>query len=121
MDEMWSALLLDSDQPILAEGSVCHTDGAKAYRWLSSPLNDGSLVDAAGLKLAKGEQNCITHTPAQHNVVVALSAATWAEVATACTVRRATSGQHYPEMSEDQTLSFPERTHWPSLAHSQTC
>ena len=52
VDEMWSALLLDSDQPVLVEGSVCHTDGAKAYCWLSSPLNDGSLVNAAGLKLS---------------------------------------------------------------------
>ena len=29
-----------------------HTDGAKAHRWLASPLNDGSLVNAAGLKLS---------------------------------------------------------------------
>ena len=60
MDEMWSALLLESDQPVLARGSVCHTDGAKAYRWLSSPLNDGTLVDAAGLKLS---HTCVKHKP----------------------------------------------------------
>ena len=45
---------------------------------------------------------------------VAMAEVAMAEVATACSVRRATSGQHYPEMSEDQTLSFPERTHWPA-------
>ncbi|CAE7744787.1 unnamed protein product [Symbiodinium sp. CCMP2592] len=47
------------EMPILA-GSVCHTDGAKAYRWLSSPLNDGTLVDAAGLKLS---HTCVKHKP----------------------------------------------------------
>ena len=51
---------LDSYQPVLAEGSVCHTDGAKAYRWLSTPLNDGSLVDAAGLQLS---HTCVKHKP----------------------------------------------------------
>ena len=60
LEEMWSALLLHSDEPILAKGSVCHTDGAKAYRWLSSPLNDGTLVDAAGLKLS---HTCVKHKP----------------------------------------------------------
>ena len=60
VEEMWSALLLHSDEPILAKGSVCHTDGAKAYRWLSSPLNDGTLVDAAGLKLS---HTCVKHKP----------------------------------------------------------
>ena len=39
---MWSVLLPDSDEPILAKGSVCHSDGTKAYRWLLSPLNDES-------------------------------------------------------------------------------
>ena len=60
VEEMWSALLLHSDEPILAKGSVCHTDGAKAYRWLSSRLNDGTLVDAAGLKLS---HTCVKHKP----------------------------------------------------------
>ena len=47
MEEMRSALLLDSDQPVLGFGSVCHTDGAKAYRTLktlcSTGLEDGDL------------------------------------------------------------------------------
>ena len=43
-----------------AKGSVCRTDGAKAYRWLSSPLNDGTLEDAAGLKLSHA---CVKHKP----------------------------------------------------------
>ena len=29
--------------PVLAEGSVCHTDAAKADRYLAGSLNDGSL------------------------------------------------------------------------------
>ena len=35
--------LLESNKPVLRKESVCHTDGAKAYRWLESPLNDGTL------------------------------------------------------------------------------
>ena len=43
MAEMTETLLLDSDEPVLAKGSVCHTNGAKAYRSLASPLNNGTL------------------------------------------------------------------------------
>ena len=57
--EMNEALLLESDRPLLSEGCVCHTDGAKAYRSLASPLNDGQLL-AAGLKLA---HTCVKHKP----------------------------------------------------------
>ena len=57
--EMNEALLLESDQPLLSEGCVCHTDGAKAYRSVASPLNDGQLL-AAGLKLAHA---CVKHKP----------------------------------------------------------
>ena len=51
VDEMRTALLLDSDEPVLASGSVCHTDGAKAYRNLASPLYDRRLLDFEGLRL----------------------------------------------------------------------
>ena len=43
--ELYGSLLLESDEPVLCKGSVCHTDGAKAYRWLESPLNDGTLIE----------------------------------------------------------------------------
>ena len=38
-------------------GSVCHTDAAKAYKHLSSPLHDGSLT--------KGDL-CLSHTCVKH-------------------------------------------------------
>lgn len=60
--EMKEALLLESDEPVLAEGSVCHTDGAKAYRQPVSALPAGALMDGSltkfGLKLA--------HSPVKH-------------------------------------------------------
>ena len=57
---LWRNVVRSAFEPILAKGSVCHTDGAKAYQWLSSPLNDGTLVDAAGLKLS---HTCVKHKP----------------------------------------------------------
>ena len=56
--EMDEALLLSSDQPVLAKGCVCHTDGAKAYRNLAAPLYDGSLLAYEHLKLG--------HTSVKH-------------------------------------------------------
>ena len=44
MQEMWSALLPDADEPALAKGMVCHTDGARAYWIFASPLCDGSKM-----------------------------------------------------------------------------
>ena len=58
--EMVDSLLLDSDEPVLAQGCVCHTDGAKAYRSLASPLHDGTLAQHASLKLA---HTCVKHKP----------------------------------------------------------
>ena len=52
--EMREALLLDADEAILAVGSVCHTDGAKAYR------NLASLLDFETLKLG---HTCVKHKP----------------------------------------------------------
>ena len=60
MDEMRTALLLDSDEPVLALGCVCHTDGAKAYRNLASPPYDGRLLDFEGLRLG---HTCVKHKP----------------------------------------------------------
>ena len=64
LEEMKEALLLESDKPVLAEGSVCHTDGAKAYRALASPTTEGPLVDGSltkfGLKLA---HTAVKHKP----------------------------------------------------------
>ena len=54
MQEMKDALLLESDQPVLTQGSACHTDGTKAYKQLASTgsaLRDGSLTQF-DLKLA---------------------------------------------------------------------
>ena len=51
IEEMEKALLLCSDEPVLAKGCVCHTDGAKAYRNLAAPLYDGSLLAYEHLKL----------------------------------------------------------------------
>ena len=45
LQEMREALLLDADDCILAVGSVCHTDGAKAYRNLAGPSHNSSLLD----------------------------------------------------------------------------
>ena len=59
VEEMRSALLLDSDEPVLALGSVCHTDGAKAYKTLKSPLHDGRLVEG-DLRLS---HTCVKHKP----------------------------------------------------------
>ena len=53
-------LLLESDKPVLAVGSVCHTDSAKAYRNLASPLYDGTLMDFEHLKLG---HTCVKHKP----------------------------------------------------------
>ena len=58
--EMRQHLLLDSDEPVLAVGSVCHTDCAKAYRNLASPLFDGTLMDFEHLKLG---HTCVKHKP----------------------------------------------------------
>ena len=70
--EMNEALLLESDQPLLSEGCVCHTDGAKAYRSLASPLNDGQLL-AAGLKLA---HTCVKHKHG-HPILSLLNVSRW--------------------------------------------
>ena len=35
IDEMTEALLLYSDEPVVGEGSICHTDGVKAYNDVS--------------------------------------------------------------------------------------
>ena len=40
IDEMTETLLLYSDKPVLGEGSVCHTDGAKADKTLASCTMD---------------------------------------------------------------------------------
>ena len=53
------SLLLESDEPVLRKASVCHTNGAKAYRWLEIPLNDGTLIENS-LKLA---HTCVKHKP----------------------------------------------------------
>ena len=58
--EMRQHLLLDSDEPVLAVGPVCHTDSAKAYRNLASPLYDGTLMDFEHLKLG---HTCVKHKP----------------------------------------------------------
>ena len=60
VDEMREALLLDSDEPVLGEGFVCHTDGAKAYRNLAGALYNGSLKDFECLKLG---HTCVKHKP----------------------------------------------------------
>ena len=58
--EMRQHLLLDSDEPVLAVGSVCHTDSAKAYKNLASLLYDGTLMDFEHLKLG---HTCVHHKP----------------------------------------------------------
>ena len=60
VEEMPSALLLDSDEPVRAVGSVYHTDGAKAYKTLKSPLHDGRLVEG-DLRLS---HTCVKHKQA---------------------------------------------------------
>ena len=77
VQEMKDALLLESDQPVLALGSVCHTDGAKAYKQLASTgsaLHDGSLTQFDDLKLAR---TCVRHKPPHPEFSKLLTANVW--------------------------------------------
>ena len=73
IDEMNQALLLFSDEPVLGEGSVCHTDGAKAYKTLASPLYDGSLENYS-LKLS---HTCVRHKPPHPEFLKEMSVPVW--------------------------------------------
>ena len=77
VDEMREALLLDSDEPVLGEGSVCHTDGAKAYRNLAGALYNGSLKDFECLKLG---HTCVKHKPPNPEFTKVLSTRVWTGV-----------------------------------------
>ena len=59
-EELDDALLIWSDEPRLVPGSVCHTDGAKAYRSLAAPLYDGCWLQYEGLHLG---HTCVKHKP----------------------------------------------------------
>ena len=72
--EMVDSLMLDSDEPVLAQGCVCHTDGAKAYRSLASPLHDGTLAQYASLKLS---HTCMKHKPVQPEFTKRIKVAVW--------------------------------------------
>ena len=52
---------------------MCHTDGAKAYRWLKSPLNDGTLIENS-LKLA---HTCVKHKPPHPKFTKRIRAQVW--------------------------------------------
>ena len=73
IDEMTEALLLYSDEPVLGEGSVCHTDGAKADKTLASPLYDGSLQNFP-IKLL---HTCVRHKPPTPEFLKEMSVPVW--------------------------------------------
>ena len=73
IDEMNQALLLFSDEPVLGEGSVCHTDGAKAHKTLASPSYDGSL-EKYSLKLS---HTCVRHKPPYPEFSKEMSVLVW--------------------------------------------
>ena len=74
LQEKREALLLDADGAILAVGSVCHTDGAKAYQNLASPLYNSSLLDFETLKLG---HTCVKHKPPHPEFTKRLSTCVW--------------------------------------------
>lgn len=75
--ELDDAMLVWSDEPKLLAGSVCHTDGAKAYRNLASPLYDGHLLQYEGLHLG---HTCVKHKPPHPEFTKKISTRVWTGV-----------------------------------------
>ena len=61
----------------MGEGSVCQTDGAKAYRNLAGALYNGSLKDFECLKLG---HTCVKHKPPNPEFTKVLSTRVWTGV-----------------------------------------
>ena len=74
IEERRDYFLLDSDEPVICKGSVCHTDSAKAYKNLASPLYDGRLLDFEHLKFG---HTCVKHKPPRPEFSKEISTRVW--------------------------------------------
>ena len=75
--ELDDALLIWSDEPRLVPGSVCHADGAKAYRSLAAPLYNGWLLQYEGLRLG---HTCVKRKPPHPEFTKRISPRVWTGV-----------------------------------------
>ena len=72
--ELDEAIMPWSDEPRLSLGSVCHTDGAKVYRNLASPLYNGSLMQYEWMYLG---HTCVKHKPPNPEFTKKISTRVW--------------------------------------------